>query len=132
MRNIFFTLFISIFLISCASQQYKPVIDPNTGKSEEVVQQDILECTEIAQTVDLSDAAVKSGIMGGLIGGGVAAGVSVAVEGAVTAIAAPYVIAATLLGGGVGGGLGSGEELEARKVVLNNCLTDRGYTVYSE
>ena len=124
MRNILSTLFISIFLISCASQQYKPVIDPNTGKSEEVVQQDILECTEIAQTVNLSDAAVKSGIMGGLIGGGVA--------GAVTAIAAPYVIAATLLGGGVGGGLGSGEELEARKVVLNNCLTDRGYTVYSE
>ena len=74
MRNILSTLFISIFLISCASQQYKPVIDPNTGKSEEVVQQDILECTEIAQTVDLSDAAVKSGIMGGLIGGGVAAG----------------------------------------------------------
>ena len=124
MRNILSTLFISIFLISCASQQYKPVIDPNTGKSEEVVQQDILECTEIAQTVNLSDAAVKSGIMGGLIGGGI--------EGAVTAIAAPYVIAATLLGGGVGGGLGSGEELEARKVVLNNCLTDRGYTVYSE
>ena len=124
MRNILSTLFISIFLISCASQQYKPVIDPNTGKPEEVVQQDILECTEIAQTVNLSDAAVKSGIMGGLIGGGV--------EGAVTAIAAPYVIAATLLGGGVGGGLGSGEELEARKVVLNNCLTDRGYTVYSE
>ena len=132
MRNIFFTLFISIFLISCSSTQYKPIIDPNTEKSEEVTQQDILECTEIARTVDLSDAAVKSGIMGAAIGGGVAAGVSVAVAGAVTVLAAPYVIAATLLGGGVGGGLGSGEELEARKVVLNNCLIDRGYKVFSE
>jgi len=132
MKNVIIALLTSVFLISCSSTQYKPIIDPNNGKTDDVVQKDILECTEIAKTVDLSDAAVNSGLMGAAIGGGVAAGVSVAVAGAVTAIAAPYVIAATLLGGGVGGGFGSGEEKEARKVVLNNCLTDRGYKVYSE
>ena len=126
-------IFIFVFmLIGCQSTQYTPVIDPNSGKAQEVVDNDILECTEIARTVNLSDAAIKSGMMGAAVGAGVAAGVSVAVAGAVTVIAAPYVIAATLLGGGIGSGLGEGEELNARKVVLNNCLKDRGYKVYSE
>jgi len=43
-------------LIGCQSTQYTPVIDPNSGKAQEVVDNDILECTEIARTVDLSDA----------------------------------------------------------------------------
>jgi len=131
MKN-FIILSLALFLIGCQSTQYTPVIDPNSGKPQEVVDNDILECTEIARTVDLSDAAMKSGMMGAAVGAGVAAGVSVAVAGAVTTIAAPYVVAATLLGGGIGTGLGEGEELEARKTVLNNCLKDRGYKVYSE
>jgi hypothetical protein len=126
-------IFVFVFmLIGCQSTQYRPVVDPNSGKAQEVVNNDILECTEIARTVNLSDATMKSGMMGAAVGGGVAAGVSVAVAGAVTAIAVPYVVAATMLGGGIGSGLGEGEELEARKVVLNNCLKDRGYKVYSE
>ena len=131
MKN-FTILSLSLIVIGCQSTQYTPIIDPNSGKPQEVVDNDILECTEIARTVDLSDAAAKSGMMGAAVGAGVAAGVSVAVAGAVTTIAAPYVVAATLLGGGIGSGLGEGEELEARKTVLNNCLKDRGYKVYSE
>ena len=131
MKN-YTALLLALILVGCQSTQYAPVIDPNSGKPQEVVDNDILECTEIARTVDLSDAAVKSGMMGAAVGAGVAAGVSVAVAGAVTTIAAPYVVAATLLGGGIGTGLGEGEELEARKTVLNNCLKDRGYKVYSE
>ena len=128
----YLTLLPIILIIGCQSTQYTPVVDPNSGKSQEVVNKDNAECTDIASKVDLSDAQVKSGLMGAAVGGGVAAGVSVAVAGSVTTIAAPYVLAATLLGTGIGSGLGEGEELEARKTVLNNCLRDRGYKVYSE
>ncbi len=78
MKN-FIILSLAIILIGCQSTQYTPIIDPNSGKPQEVVDNDILECTEIARTVDLSDAAAKSGMMGAAVGAGVAAGVSVAV-----------------------------------------------------
>ena len=53
MKNVMIALLTSVFLISCSSTQYKPIIDPNNGKTDDVVQKDILECTEIAKTVDL-------------------------------------------------------------------------------
>ena len=124
---------ISSILIVClgACSSVPQVIVDMTGVDKAGLEKDKSECLEIAQTYDLDNEAAGKALAGAAIGGVATAGVATAVAGAVFPIAIPFIIASSLAGGGIWGSQVSEKEVKARQAILENCMSKRGYEVYS-
>jgi hypothetical protein len=85
----------------------------------------------IAANIDMSGEAIRKSIGGGLLGGGAVAGAAALAYGAVFAPAIPFIIAGGAAGGGLWGNSASKEEIRIKEKILSECMTDRGYRVYS-
>lgn len=110
-------LVVSLALVSgCAHRGSDVVIDPK-GVDMYTYQQDLAECTELAEQVrqKAGEGAVKGAVVGGLIGAVVGNQRSVEKAAGVGAVA----------GGAKGASTTSKEKLQ----VIKNCLRNRGYQV---
>lgn len=109
----------------CASYGgYQPVVDPRTDPNYANIQQDQVECSELAK---------QAGNVGGdtLKGAGVGALVGAAGGAAIGAIIGNPATGAALgaAAGGIGGGASQGIEADNNyKRAFNNCMRGRGHT----
>ena len=125
------SLLVTISLISCASNSPQMIIDPASVSDPDKLPIDQSQCTAIAQQYDLGgEIAVKS-IGGAAIGSVAVAGIATAVSGGLFAPAIPWIIAGGTASGTLWGASASADEVEARENILKDCMTDRGYRVYS-
>jgi len=125
-------LVLSVFyLIGCSSNEPRVVTDMSTVKDREKFKYDKEQCTKIAREIDLSDEAAMKSLGGAALGAGAVAGSAALVYGAVFAPAIPFIIGGGLAGGSLWGNSVSEEEETARNSILAQCMTDRGYKVYS-
>ena len=123
-------LLAAIWLSSCTSAP-QMIIDPASVSDPDKLPIDQSECTAIAQQYDLGgEIAVKS-IGGAAIGSVAVAGIATAVSGGLFAPAIPWIIAGGTASGSLWGASASADEIEARENILEDCMTDRGYRVYS-
>jgi tRNA U34 5-carboxymethylaminomethyl modifying enzyme MnmG/GidA len=116
-------------LSGCASTT-KVVVDPKSVTDGAKYSRDLNECTNLANTFDLSADTTKNAALGAAAGGVAVAGVATAVAGAIFWPAIPFIAAGTLLGGGTAGGMTNSDQGKARERILADCLTDRGYKAY--
>ncbi len=123
-------IFIITFLTACASQP-QLAVDPKSIVDTAKYTNDQNECLAIAKNYDLSGNAVKNAAAGAAAGGAAVAGVATAVAGAVFLPALPFILAGAAAGGGLMGGSAKKKETEAREAILAQCMTDRGYKVYT-
>jgi len=130
MKIIYYSLCL-ILIASCAARQPTLIIDPNSIKDEKQVIVDREECVAIAANIDMSGEAIRKSIGGGLLGGGAVAGAAALAYGAVFAPAIPFIIAGGAAGGGLWGNSASKEEIRIKEKILSECMTYRGYRVYS-
>ncbi len=130
MKKIVTTVAISAFLSACSSQP-QLAVDPKSIVDTAKFASDQNECLAIAKNYDLSGNAVKNAAVGAAAGGAAVAGVATAVAGAVFLPAIPFIIAGAAAGGGLMGGSAKKKETEAREAILAQCMTDRGYKVYT-
>jgi hypothetical protein len=117
-------------LAGCASQP-QLTVDPKSIVDTGKFATDQNECLAIAKNYDLSGNAVKNAAVGAAAGGATVAGIATAVAGAVFLPAIPFIIAGAAAGGGLMGGSAKKKETEAREAILAQCMTDRGYKVYT-
>ena len=110
----FFTLIVTIFLISCASD---PVVDTK-GINQAQYQIDLEECKQLAEQVSSSKQALKQGAFGAVVYG--AMGLVLGSDN--TKEMAGLGAVAGAAGGASQGSMESGQ-------VLRNCLRNRGYVV---
>ena len=118
-----------ICLGACSSAPQVIVDMAEVDKAE--LEKDKNECLEIAQTYDLDNEAAGKALAGAAIGGAATAGVATAVAGAVFLPALPFILAGSLAGGGLWGSQVSKKEANARQGILEDCMSKRGYEVYS-
>ena len=118
-------------LMACVSKKPQIIIDPASVADAEQLPIDTNECISIAKTYDLSGEVASKGAAGAAIGATAVAGVATAVAGAVFLPAVPWIIAGGLAGGGIWGSSASKAESRAREKILEGCMIDRGYRVYS-
>ena len=109
-----FTLIITVFLISCASD---PVVDTK-GINQAQYQIDLEECKQLAEQVSSSKQALKQGAFGAVVYG--AMGLVLGSDN--TRDMAGLGAVAGAAGGASQGSMESGQ-------VLRNCLRNRGYVV---
>ena len=130
MKNNVFAISI-MFLMSCASSTPQMIIDPASVSDASKLPIDQSECTAIAQQYDLTGEIVAKGIGGGAIGAVAVAGIATAISGGLFAPAIPWMLAGGTASGALWGSSASRNEIEARENILSECMTDRGYRVYS-
>lgn len=116
-------------LAGCSSTT-KVIVDPKSVTDGTKYNRDLNECTNLANTYDLSADTTKNAALGAAAGGVAVAGVATAVAGAIFWPAIPFIAAGTLLGGGTAGGMTNSDQGKARERILADCLTDRGYKAY--
>lgn len=125
-------LILSVFyLAGCSSNEPRVVTDMTKIKDREKFKYDKEQCVKIAKEIDLSSEAASKALGGAALGAGAVAGSAALVYGAVFAPAIPFIIAGGLAGGGLGESSVSEEEEDARNSILAQCMTDRGYKVYT-
>lgn len=107
------------------------VVDPASVLDKAKYDADAAQCIEIAKNYNLSGQAAGNAAVAAAASGAAVAGVATAVAGAVFAPAIPFIIVGSLLGGGAAGDRVNKKELAAREKILEGCLNDRGYKVYS-
>jgi len=112
-----------LLLGACASTTYQPVVDLK-GMDGGKYQQDLAECRQLSQQVDVvGDSAVNTAV-----GAGVGAGLGAALGAISGAPGAGAAMGAAL--GGIGAGGGSAVNKNERvKKIIDNCLARRGYNV---
>ena len=120
-----------VLLISCASSSPQMIIDPASVSDANQLPIDQSECTSIAQQYDLTGEIVAKGIGGGAIGAVAVAGIATAISGGLFAPAIPWILAGGSATGAIWGSSASKNEIVARENILRECMTDRGYRVYS-
>ena len=130
MKIIYYTFFL-ILIASCSARQPTLIIDPNSVQDQKQVLVDREECVAIAANIDMSGEAIAKSIGGGLLGSSAVAGAAALAYGAVFAPAIPFIIAGGAAGGGLWGASASKEEIRIKERILSECMTDRGYKVYS-
>ena len=91
---------------------------------------DRIECESIASGIDRTAETVAKSVGGAALGSTAVAGVASAVAGAVFAPAIPFIIAGGTAAGGLWGASTKSKEKQERMDVMQQCMTDRGYTVY--
>jgi hypothetical protein len=123
-------LFTVVTLISGCASKPQVAVDPKSIRNQAKFQQDLEECTTVAENYDLTEGAVKTGAVGAVAGGGAAAGVATAVAGAIFWPAIPFIVGGAFVGGVGGGGVVKVKEADARETILADCMTERGYKTY--
>jgi outer membrane lipoprotein SlyB len=109
-------------LLGCA-QSYQPIVDLK-GVNTTKYQQDLAECRQYAEQVDVGGNTA----IGTLGGAGIGAAVGAA-AGAIGGNAGAGAATGALLGGVGGAGAGVGTSVQRQKTVINKCLSHRGYKV---
>ena len=121
---------LAITLIGGCASKPQIAVDPRTVPNQAKYEQDLNECTAVAENYDLTEGTAKTAIVGAAAGGGAAAGVAAAVAGAVFWPAIPFIAGAALVTGTGSGGVVKVKEAEARETILSDCMTERGYKTY--
>ncbi|MDP3636720.1 MAG: hypothetical protein Q8R51_05000 [Azonexus sp.] len=131
-RNFFrsVTVFSACVILGCAAKP-QVIIDKTVIKDTSKYELDLAQCKEVAEQYDLTTEAVGNTAYGGAIGGTAVAGIAAAIAGAVFAPAIPFIVAGAVTGAGIGGGVSKSTEYRAHEKIMNECLKDRGYSVYS-
>lgn len=116
-----------IALTGCATLSYKPTVDPYNDPNAARINQDLLECKELAKQAAGNSTATETATgaaIGGLVGAaaGAAIGAAAGNPGTGAAIGAAA--------GGFGGGAKQGFSTEERfKNAYDNCMGGRGHNV---
>lgn len=116
-------------LVGCASKP-QIAVDPKTIPNKAKYEQDVTECTTVAENYDLTEGTAKTAVVGAAVGGGAAAGVATAIAGAIFWPAIPFIAGAALVVGTGSGGVVKVKEADARETILSDCMTERGYKTY--
>jgi outer membrane lipoprotein SlyB len=112
----------SIALAGCA-RSYEPIVD-NQGVDEARYQQDLSECRDYAEQVNVGGEAATGTGIGAVLGGALGA-----VVGAFSGGAGRGAALGAAVGGVTGGAKGTAEGVSGQKQVIANCLRHRGYAV---
>lgn len=121
---------LAIALLGGCASKPQIAVDPRTVSNQAKYEQDINECTAVAENYDLTEGTAKTAIVGAAAGGGAAAGVAAAVAGAIFWPAIPFIAGAALVVGTGSGGVVKVKEADARETILSDCMTERGYKTY--
>lgn len=121
---------LAITLIGGCASKPQIAVDPRTVANQAKYEQDLNECTAVAENYDLTEGTAKTAIVGAAAGGGAAAGVAAAVAGAIFWPAIPFIAGAALVTATGSGGVVKVKEAEARETILSDCMTERGYKTY--
>ena len=116
-----------LMLSACAAQSgWTPAIDTYGDKNAANIQQDKIECDELAKdsSSDTGEEVGKGALIGGALGA--AAGATI---GAVAGNAGKGAAIGAALGGIGGGGITAWNKSESYKEVFRNCMKNRGHTV---
>jgi len=131
MKIILVTILSIFYLTGCSSNEPRVVTDMTKIKDRQKFKYDKEQCIKIAKEIDLSSEAAEKALGGAALGAGAVAGSAALVYGAVFAPAIPFILAGGLAGGGLADNSVSEEEEDARNSILAQCMTDRGYKVYT-
>ena len=131
MKSIFILILSVFYLTGCASNELRVVADMTKVKDMEKFKYDKEQCIKIAKEIDFSNEATAKTLGGAALGAGAVSGAAALVYGAVFLPAIPFIIAGGLAGGGLGESSVSEEQEDARNSILSQCMTDRGYKVYT-
>lgn len=121
---------ISASLISACASKPQIAVDPRSVANQAKYEQDLNECTGVAENYDLTEGTAKTAIVGAAAGGGAAAGVAAAVAGAIFWPAIPFIAGAALVTAAGSGGVVKVKEADARETILADCMTERGYKTF--
>lgn len=121
---------LAIALIAGCASKPQIAVDPKTIPNKAKYEQDVNECTAVAENYDLTEGTAKTAIVGAAAGGGAAAGVATAIAGAIFWPAIPFIAGAALVVGTGSGGVVKVKEADARETILSDCMTERGYKTY--
>lgn len=124
------SILILFIVVACASNP-ELLIDPASITSQAQLDLDRQACIDIANGLDSTDEVLAKSVGGAAIGAAAVGGVATAVAGAIFAPAIPFIIAGGAAGGGLWGSAASREEKEGKLRVMEQCMSDRGYRVYS-
>ena len=121
---------LAVILIGGCASKPQIAVDPRTIPNQAKYEQDLNDCTAVAENYDLTEGTAKTAIVGAAAGGGAAAGVAAAIAGAVFWPAIPFIAGAALVVGTGSGGVVKVKEADARETILSDCMTERGYKTY--
>ena len=119
MKN--YSYFLCAILVASCSNTSEIIVDPSSVTDSVKVVEDRKDCTALADNVDLR--SVNSGtsmLIAGTMG----------VAGAVTGLVVPFVIASGVTGGYMGYS-GVKKQRKIQEKIIIDCMTDKGYRVYS-
>lgn len=119
-----------IAMVSGCASKPQIAVDPRTIPNKAKYEQDVTECTAVAENYDLTEGTAKTAIVGAAAGGGIAAGVATAIAGAIFWPAIPFIAGGALVVGTGSGGVVKVKEADARETILSDCMTERGYKTY--
>lgn len=131
MKSIPAFVIVSVFGVTGCAPSPQIAIDPNSIKDKAQHQKDLSECKKVAETYDLGKTTGENVVVGAAAGGATVAGVATAIAGAVFAPAIPFIVAGSVAGASVGGGATQMKESAAREKILGDCMTERGYKIYT-
>ncbi len=117
-------------LVTACASRPQIAVDPRSIANQAKYEQDLNECTSVAENYDLTEGTAKTAIVGAAAGGGAAAGVAAAVAGAIFWPAIPFIAGAALVTATGSGGLVKVKEADARETILADCMTERGYKTF--
>lgn len=120
---------VALLIAGCASKP-QIAVDPKSIPNKAKYEQDVTECTTVAENYDLTEGTAKTAVVGAAVGGGAAAGVATAIAGAIFWPAIPFIAGAALVVGTGSGGVVKVKEADARETILSDCMTERGYKTY--
>ena len=127
-KVVIYTMGVSL-VVACASKP-QIAVDPRSVVNQEKYEQDLSECTGVAENYDLTEGTAKTAIVGAAAGGGAAAGVAAAVAGAIFWPAIPFIAGAAVVTATGSGGVVKVKEADARETILADCMTERGYKTF--
>jgi len=121
--KIFASTILTLGLLLGCAQSYQPIVDLK-GVNNAKYQQDLAECRQYAEQIDVGGNTA----VGTLGGAGIGAALGAAV-GAIGGNAGAGAATGAVVGGAGGAGAGVGTSVQRQKTIINNCLHHRGYRV---
>ena len=119
-----------VSLVAACASKPQIAVDPRSVANQVKFEQDLNECTAVAENYDLTEGTAKTAIIGAAAGGGAAAGVAAAIAGAIFWPAIPFIAGAALVTATGSGGVVKVKEADARETILADCMTERGYKTF--
>ena len=126
-KKSFIFLILGLMLSACATQSgWTPAIDTYGDKNQANIQQDKIECDELANdsSSDTGEEVGKGALIGGALGA--AAGATI---GAAVGNAGKGAAIGAAVGGLGGGGMNAWNTSDSYKEIFRSCMKNRGHTV---